>query len=273
MASYTNIPTIQAVAVAGGYRLGGGGDDGKRLSGWSYYPEDYEPGERPRKRTRGGVKVRMKDRCLHCEHDGHFWRYCINRCIHCHSRGHTASSLKEGDGRECPVIRQEHPTWYEIMSRDALTYDQLEAKIRDRVVRELAPSRTALDEEQELLKEVRELITHETELLRRAQMAGQARAAAEARLAAFKRRQTTMPAAPRSQAPDRRLAPISEYRLTTSHRPEDHGPHGNGSVDMYARLDGSSNVGRGSARSSRARGVDDGRGGTRGGNRGGFFPE
>ncbi|KAK5675202.1 hypothetical protein LTS10_012278 [Elasticomyces elasticus] len=281
MASYMNSLTNQGFAGTGGYNPEESGrgddDDRKRPSGRSYFPGDYEPDERPRKRTRGGGKSKIKDRCLHCEQDGHFWRYCINRCLHCYSRGHTASALKKGDGRECPVIRQQHPTWYDILSHDALTYDQLEADIRDRVLRELALSRPALSEEQELLKEVRELTIHETELLRRAQMAGQARAAAEARLAAFKRRHKTMPAAPRSQAPDRRLAPISEYRLTTSHRPEGHGPHGNGSVDMYARLDGSSNVGRApptgprSAGSSLAWDGDEGRGGVRGAIRDGYY--
>lgn len=220
MTSYMNVPTTQAAAGCGGNNPGGGGggngNGNERKRHWD------DEGEPSAKRTRGGKLKSLDGRCLHCERHGHQWRFCVRQCVHCHSRSHVATELGVGNGRECSVIRHEHPQWYAALSQGLQDAARAHAEHDE----QLNLARGVRDERSYLQGTIRELMVEESSLLWRAQLARQARAAAEARLAAFERCQTAMPPAPRSQAPDRRLAPILEHRLAPSHRLTRNGPYG-----------------------------------------------
>ncbi|KAK3624755.1 hypothetical protein LTR56_020808 [Elasticomyces elasticus] len=263
MTAYTNVPTTQAATRAGGHNTGGGGNGGdndkKRRS-----EDDYE--QNP-KRTRGGKLRNLQGRCLHCERDGHQWHFCIN-----HTR-HAATALGVGDGNECQVIKHEHPQWYDSLSEGM----HRAARARARHVEQSDPARGTWDERSYLQETITGLRIEGSHLLWRAQLAGQTRAAAEARLAVLERRQEAVAPPARIQASDRRLAPISEYRLAPTHRLARNGPYGGDFDDAYAPRDATFGNGSAPLAGPRSAGSslvwddDEGRGGVRGATRDGYY--
>ncbi|KAK4888190.1 hypothetical protein LTR27_012895 [Elasticomyces elasticus] len=142
------------------------------------------------------------------------------------------------------------------------------------------PARGTWDERSYLQETIKGLTNEESTLLWRARLVGQARAATEARLAAFERRQTAVAPALHIQTPDRRLtpifAPISKHRLTRS-RLAPSGPGANESVNVLSRRNGSFSTtgvpptGPRNDGSSLVWGGDEGRGGVSGGIRDGYY--
>ncbi|KAK5703311.1 hypothetical protein LTR17_022220 [Elasticomyces elasticus] len=228
MTSYMNVPTTQAAVGYGGNDLGdgedGGGNDRKR--------HRDDEGESPAKRTRGGKTKSLDGRCLHCERDGHQWRFCLRR-------RHVASELGVGDGSECPIIRRENPQWYATLSHGL----QHAARARAQHDEQFDPARGTWDERSYLQETIKGLTNEESTLLWRARLVGQARAETEARLAAFERRQTAVAPASHIQTPDRRLAPIfasiPKQRLGPTRRLAPSGPGADEPVDMLPPRNGS----------------------------------
>ncbi|KAK5691722.1 hypothetical protein LTR17_025602 [Elasticomyces elasticus] len=270
MTAYTNVPTTQAATRARGFNPGGGGNGGdndkKRRS------EDDD--EQNTKRTRGGKLRNLQGRCLHCERDGHQWHFCINQCVYCDSTRHAATALGVGDGNECQGIKHEHPQWYDSLSEGM----HRAARARAQHDEQFDPARGTWDERSYLQETITGLRIEESHLLWRAQLAGQTRAAAEARLAVLERRQAAVAPASHIQAPDRRLAPISEHRLAPSRHLARSGPGVDASVNVLSRRDDSFSTtgvpptGPRNDGSSLAWGGDEGRGGNRGGIRVGHYP-